>query len=81
VIVVYERRQSKQASISTIARKYDLNSNQVFRWIRGVEHNEVKRVRVETGQVKLIKLPAQTPTFLPVTVSQRAPVHPTLSTT
>lgn len=24
----------KQASISTIARKYDVNTNQVFRWIR-----------------------------------------------
>ncbi|MGB3668386.1 MAG: transposase [Bermanella sp.] len=72
---IVKEANAKQASISTIARKYDVNANQVFRWIREVELNQVRWVRVANGQQTLTKLPVQTPTFLPVTVSQRDPVQ------
>jgi transposase-like protein len=78
---IVKEANAKQASISTLARKYDVNANQLFRWVREVEHNKMKWVRIATGQQALSKLPVQTPTFLPVTVSQRTPVQQSQSTT
>jgi transposase-like protein len=72
---------ANKASVSIIARKYDMNANQLFRWMREVEHNKMKWVRIATGQQTLSKLPVQTPTFLPVTVSQQIPVQQAQSTT
>jgi transposase-like protein len=78
---IVKEANAKQASISTLARKYDVNANQLFRWIREVEHNKVKWVRVATGQQTLMKLPTQSPTFLPVTVSHPTPVQQAQSAT
>lgn len=78
---IVNEAKTRQASISIIARKYDVNANQVFRWIREVEQNKVRWVRIVTGQHNTTKLPAQTPTFFPVTVSQHEAVHQTLSAT
>lgn len=76
---IVKEANAQEASISTIARRYDVNANQLFRWVREVEQNKAKWVRIAIGQQHL---PAPTPTFLPVTVSQPTPVQqaqPTIS--
>jgi transposase-like protein len=42
---IVKEANAQEASISTIARRYDVNANQLFRWIREVEQNKAKWVR------------------------------------
>ena len=46
---IVKEANANKASVSTIARKYDVNANQLFRWMREVEHNKMRWVRIATG--------------------------------
>ncbi|EKL33381.1 transposase family protein [Vibrio cholerae HE-40] len=52
-------------SVSELARKYDVNTNQVFRWVREVDLGKALWVRRAKGEVNTPVAP--TP-FLPVSV-------------
>jgi len=66
--------QAKTAgrSASVIAREHDLNTNQLFRWIREAEKGHARWVRVAKGVTGSLEVdePGQ---FLPVTVSPSIP--------
>jgi transposase-like protein len=78
---VVKEANADQSSISAIARKYDLNANQVFRWCHEVKQNKVRWVRIVAGEQALSKLPAPTPTFLPVSLSRQTVAHQSTQTT
>lgn len=68
-------QESKTRTLSTseLARKYDVNTNQVFRWVREAQLGEALWVRRAKGELAIPTAP--TP-FLPVCV-QAAEVPPT----
>lgn len=68
---VVKEARAHQSSISEIARKYDLNANQVFRWCHEVKQNKVRWVRLVSGEHELSTLPAPAPTFLPVSLNRK----------
>jgi len=78
---IVKQANSNQFSISTISRKYDLNANQVFRWCHEVKQKKVRWVRIVAGEQALSKLPAPTPTFLPISVSRQTVTHQSIPAT
>jgi transposase len=67
---IVKEANAPKASISGIARQYDINANQVFRWIHEVAQQKVRWVRIAISEQKLKKQESP-PSFLPVTVSQK----------
>jgi transposase len=78
---IVKEANADQSSISAIAHKYDLNANQVFRWCHEVKQNKVRWVRIVAAEQALSKLPAPTPTFLPVSVNQQTVAHQSVPVT
>ena len=70
-------RESKERtlSVSELARKYDVNTNQVFRWMREAEAGQALWVRRAKGESDA---PVAASAFLPVSVrpANAAPVLP-----
>jgi transposase len=71
-------RESKERilSVSELARKYDVNTNQVFRWMREAEAGQALWVRRAKGEPDT---PVAASAFLPVSVrpaNATAPVLP-----
>ncbi|EOX1304377.1 transposase [Vibrio cholerae] len=68
-------RESKERtlSVSELARKYDVNTNQVFRWVREAEAGQALWVRRAKGEPDA---PIAASVFLPVSVrpANAAPV-------
>lgn len=60
-------KQAKAAdnSVSVVARKYDINANQVFRWMREMEKGHARWVQVVNDQLPAPKEQVAS-TFLPV---------------
>lgn len=59
-------------SISGLARKHNLNANQVFRWCHEVEQGQARWVRIATHPNTTMSLSppkAESPTFLPITLN------------
>ena len=68
---IIKQAQDSEQSVSVVAREYDVNANQVFRWMREMEKGKARWVRVINGQCQTPK--AQTvSTFLPVAASSPA---------
>ena len=65
---IVERARTSERSVSVIAREYDVNSNQLFRWIREVEQGHARWVRVVKG-LPLSRQVDAPGSFLPVAVS------------
>lgn len=70
-------RESKERtlSVSELARKYDVNNNQVFRWMREAEAGQALWVKRAKGEPDT---PVAASAFLPVSVrpAKAAPVLP-----
>lgn len=68
-------QESKTRTLSTseLARKYDVNTNQVFRWVREAQLGKALWVRRAKGE---LAMPAAPTPFLPVCV-QAAEAAPT----
>lgn len=68
---IVRQANTPKASISSIAREHDLNTNQVFRWIYEVKQNKVRWVLLATRVANPMVLRSPpSPTFLPVTVNK-----------
>ncbi|MBT0588220.1 IS66 family insertion sequence element accessory protein TnpB, partial [Alteromonas oceanisediminis] len=59
-----------------IARENNINTNQVFRWVREAKQGQARWVRIATGSLPVAKL-NEPSTFLPVAVSSPKPALPT----
>ena len=74
---IVQQAKAKEQSISVIARQYNVNNNQVFRWCREVEAGKVLWVRrAKANMQKSNNELQEANTFLPVTVA-----HPVVTTT
>lgn len=62
---IVQESKEQTLSVSELARKYDVNTNQVFRWVREVNVGKALWVRRATGEVST---PVATSAFLPVSV-------------
>ncbi len=60
-----EESKARLLSVSELARKYDVNTNQLFRWVREAQLGEALWVRRAKGELAIPTAP--TP-FLPVCV-------------
>ena len=60
-----QESKERVLSVSELARKYDVNTNQVFRWVREVNVGKALWVRRAKGEVDM---PAAPTPFLPVSV-------------
>jgi len=60
-----QESKEQTLSVSELARKYDVNTNQVFRWVREVNVGQALWVRRAKGDVST---PVATSAFLPVSV-------------
>ncbi len=69
---IVELATTSERSVSVIAREYDVNSNQLFRWIREVERGSARWVRVMKG-LPLSRQAEAPAAFLPVAVSSPSP--------
>jgi transposase len=70
---IVQEAKERTLSVSELARKYDVNTNQVFRWVQEVNTGKVLWVRRAKGEVDTPAAPAP---FLPVSVRavEAAPV-------
>lgn len=57
--------KARMLSVSELARKYDVNTNQVFRWVREAQLGKALWVRRAKGE---LAIPAEPNPFLPVSV-------------
>jgi transposase len=75
---IVQQATSSSRSVSLIARENNINTNQVFRWIREAKQGQARWVRIATGAlpVEQSNVPA---TFLPVAVAPPKPALPTTS--
>jgi transposase-like protein len=62
---VVQESKSRLLSASALARKYDVNTNQLFRWVRDVQLGKALWVRRAKGEQAM---PAAPTPFLPVCV-------------
>lgn len=62
---VVQESKSRALSASALARKYDVNANQVFRWVREAQLGKALWVRRAQGE---LPIPAEPTPFLPVSV-------------
>jgi len=62
---IVQETKERTLSVSELARKYDVNTNQVFRWVREVNLGKALWVRRAKGEVDT---PVATSPFLPVSV-------------
>ena len=60
-----EESKARLLSVSELARKYDVNANQVFRWVREAQLGKALWVRRAQGE---LPIPAEPTPFLPVSV-------------
>lgn len=60
-----EESKARLLSVSELARKYDVNTNQVFRWVREAQLGTALWVRRAKGE---LAIPAEPNPFLPVSV-------------
>ncbi len=75
---IVHQAKSSSRSVSLIARENNINTNQVFRWIREAKKGQARWVRMATGTLPLAQ--SNTPTtFLPVAVAPPKPALPTTS--
>ncbi|WP_445425055.1 transposase [Alishewanella sp. HL-SH06] len=62
---IVQESKEQTLSVSQLARKYDVNTNQVFRWIRDVNLGNALWVRRAKGEVDTSAAPMP---FLPISV-------------
>ena len=62
---IVEESKEQTLSVSELARKYDVNTNQVFRWVREVNAGQALWVRRAKGEISAV---TATSAFLPVSV-------------
>lgn len=72
--LVQEARQDS-SSVSRLARQYDVNTNQVFRWIREAKRGQARWVRLAKLGNVAESVDGETPTFLPVTLAPPTSAH------
>ena len=63
---IVEESKEQTLSVSELARKYDVNTNQVFRWVQEVNAGQARWVRRAKGEISAPV--AATSAFLPVSV-------------
>lgn len=63
---IVQESKEQTLSVSELARKYDVNTNQVFRWVREVNAGQALWVRRAKGEISAPV--ATTSAFLPVSV-------------
>ena len=69
---VVKQANRSESSVSSVAREHDLNTNQVFRWMREFEQGKARWVQLVKGELPATATnePAK---FLPVTLAQASP--------
>lgn len=69
---VVKQATRSESSVSSVARAHDLNTNQVFRWMREFEQGKARWVRLAKGELPVAQ--SNEPTkFLPVTLTEASP--------
>ena len=63
---VVQESKARLLSASALARKYDVNTNQLFRWVRDAQAGKALWVRRAKGEQQA--LPSASTPFLPVCV-------------
>ena len=69
---IVKQATSTKSSVSVVAREHDLNTNQVFRWMREFEQGNARWVRLVRGELPVAE--SDEPTrFLPVALAEASP--------
>lgn len=69
---VVKQATRSESSVSSVAREHDLNTNQVFRWMREFEQGKARWVRLVRGELPVTE--SNEPTrFLPLALAEPSP--------